>query len=63
MYKRILVPLDGSSMGDRVLPYVRDLGKKLDAKVELFRIYYPEPEFFPRAIRVPRPASSFGVLP
>jgi len=46
MYKRILVPLDGSPMGDRVLPYVRNLGKKLDAKVELFRVFYPEPEFF-----------------
>jgi hypothetical protein len=37
MYKRILVPLDGSPMGDRVLPYVGNLGRKLDAKVELFR--------------------------
>ena len=46
MYKRILVPLDGSPMGDRVLPYVRNLGKKLDAKVELFRVFDPEPEFF-----------------
>ena len=46
MYKRILVPLDGSPLGDRVLPYVRNLGKKLDAKVELFRVFDPEPEFF-----------------
>ena len=46
MYKRILVPLDGSPMGDRVLPYVRNLGKKLDAKVDLFRVFDPEPEFF-----------------
>ena len=35
--------MDGSPMGDRVLPYVRNLGKKLDAKVELFRVFYPEP--------------------
>ncbi len=46
MYKRILVPLDGSPMGDRVLPYVKNLGKKFDAKVELFRVFDPEPEFF-----------------
>ena len=46
MYKRILVPLDGSPMGDRVLPYVRNLGKKLNAKVELFRVFDPEPAFF-----------------
>lgn len=46
MYKRILVPLDGSRMGDRVLPYVRNLGRKLDAKVELFRVFDNPPEFF-----------------
>lgn len=46
MYSRILVPLDGSPLGDRVLPYVRNLGKKLDAKVELFRVFDPEPEYF-----------------
>ncbi len=53
MYKRILVPLDGSLTGDRVLPYVRNLGRKLDAKVKLFRVFdersefsYPEPFLF-----------------
>lgn len=46
MYKRILVPLDGSPMGDRVLPYVRMLGKKLGARVELFRVFDPQPEYF-----------------
>ncbi|MDA1128886.1 MAG: universal stress protein [Chloroflexi bacterium] len=46
MYKRILVPLDGSPLGDRVLPYVRMLGRKLEAKVELFRVFDPQPEFF-----------------
>ena len=45
MYKRILVPLDGSPLGDRVLPYVRMLGKKLGAKVELFRVFDPHPEY------------------
>jgi nucleotide-binding universal stress UspA family protein len=46
MYSRILVPLDGSPLGDRVLPYVRNLGKKLGAKVELLRVFDPEPEYF-----------------
>jgi nucleotide-binding universal stress UspA family protein len=46
MYSRKLVPLDGSPLGDRVLPYVRNLAKKLDAKVELFRVFDPEPEYF-----------------
>lgn len=46
MYRRILVPLDGSPTGDRVLPYVRHLGRKLDAKVELFRVFDSQPEYF-----------------
>jgi len=46
MYKRILVPLGGSPTGDRVLPYVRNLRRKLGAKVELFRVFESEPEYF-----------------
>ncbi len=46
MYRRILVPLDGSRTGDRVLPYVRNLGRKVDAKVELFRVFNFQPEYF-----------------
>ena len=46
MYKRILVPLVGSPLGDRVLPYVRLLGRKMEAKVELYRVFDPQPEFF-----------------
>ena len=45
MYKRILVPLVGSPLGDRVLPYVRLLGRKMEAKVELYRVFDPQPEF------------------
>lgn len=46
MYKRILVPMDGSPLSDRVLPYARMLGKGLGAKVELYRVFDPDPEFF-----------------
>ena len=46
MYQRSLVPLDGSPLSDRVLPYVRTLGRKLGAKVELFRVFDPHPEYF-----------------
>jgi len=46
MYKLIVVPLDGSPLGDRELPYVRNLGRKLEAKVELFRVYDPDPGYF-----------------
>lgn len=44
--RRILVPLDGLPTGDRVLPYVRNLGRKLDAKVKLFRVFDSQPEYF-----------------
>lgn len=41
MYARILVPLDGSSVADQVLPYVRLLGKGFQAQVELLRVFEP----------------------
>jgi nucleotide-binding universal stress UspA family protein len=43
MYARILVPLDGSRVADQVLPYVRLLGKGLEARVDLLRIFEPVP--------------------
>ncbi|MCI0843854.1 MAG: universal stress protein [Chloroflexi bacterium] len=46
MYKRILAPLDGSPMGDKVIPYVKNLGKTFEAEVELFWVFDPRPEFF-----------------
>lgn len=36
----ILVPLDGSELGEAVLSMVADLAKKLDLDVELFRAYH-----------------------
>ncbi|MFC2002057.1 universal stress protein [Chloroflexota bacterium] len=45
MYEKILVPLDGSKVGETALPYVEDLVSKLspDAKVEvtLLRVIPP----------------------
>ncbi len=46
VYNRILVPLDGSEHGSQAIPYARILGKSLGAKVELFRVFDPQPEFF-----------------
>jgi nucleotide-binding universal stress UspA family protein len=39
MYQRILVPLDGSPLAEQVLPYVRILGKALQAPIELLRTF------------------------
>lgn len=38
MYTRIIVPLDGSRLAEQVLPYVRILGKGLQAPVEVLRL-------------------------
>jgi nucleotide-binding universal stress UspA family protein len=38
MYKKILVPLDGSATAEKVLPYVRTLAGRLKSQVELLGI-------------------------
>jgi nucleotide-binding universal stress UspA family protein len=37
--KRIIVPLDGSELSERVLPYVEGLAKNLDLEVKLIGVY------------------------
>lgn len=44
MYNRILVPLDGSPLAERVLSYVRVLAKGFGAHVELLQVFSPAPE-------------------
>ena len=41
MYKKILVPLDGSALSEGILPYVRSLARGIDAPVELLRVNDP----------------------
>jgi nucleotide-binding universal stress UspA family protein len=41
MYKKILVPLDGSILSEAVLPYVRSLARGLNVPVELLRVDDP----------------------
>ncbi|HXH10598.1 MAG TPA: universal stress protein [Alphaproteobacteria bacterium] len=40
MYKRILVPLDGSTLAEGVLPHVTELAKSLGAEVVLLRVAF-----------------------
>lgn len=40
LLKAILVPLDGSELGEGVLPMIADIAKRLDLEVELFRAYH-----------------------
>lgn len=46
MYKKILVPLDGSSPGEQAIPFVSLLGSRLKCPVELVRVYEPEPVYY-----------------
>lgn len=40
MFKKILVPLDGSELAAKILPYVVDLAKTHDSQVTLLYVYY-----------------------
>jgi nucleotide-binding universal stress UspA family protein len=49
MYKKILVPLDGSTLAEKVLPHAQALAKSEDAELVLLRVPLPpSPEFFAR---------------
>lgn len=40
MYKKILVPLDGSELAEKVLPHARELAKVLGSKLILVRVAF-----------------------
>ncbi|MCB0123852.1 MAG: universal stress protein, partial [Caldilineaceae bacterium] len=41
MYKRILVPLDGSKRAERILSYVEELALKFESKLILLQVVEP----------------------
>ena len=41
MYRKILVPLDGSEMAECVLPHVEEIAKRCQAEVVLFQVCQP----------------------
>ena len=41
MYSKILVPLDGSTLSEGILPYVRSMARAIHVPVELFRVNDP----------------------
>lgn len=43
-FRRILLPLDGSSLGEAALPYVEELASVTGAEVVLFHVVNPRPE-------------------
>jgi nucleotide-binding universal stress UspA family protein len=43
MYKRALVPLDGSSVAESIIPFILDIAGPLDMEVVLLRVVEPIP--------------------
>jgi nucleotide-binding universal stress UspA family protein len=41
MYKKIVVALDGSEVAEEVLPYVEDIGTKMNSQIVLLRVSLP----------------------
>jgi nucleotide-binding universal stress UspA family protein len=41
MYKKILVPLDGSTRAEAILPHVEDVADRFDAKIILLKVADP----------------------
>jgi len=41
VYKRIVVPLDGSSLAEQVLPYACLLAEALHSRLDLLRVFAP----------------------
>src|SRR5262245_39150649 len=44
MYKRVLVPLDGSATGETILPVILQIAGPLDLEVVLLRVLEPYPK-------------------
>jgi nucleotide-binding universal stress UspA family protein len=44
--KRVIVPLDGSGLAERVLPYARELASKLNLDMQLVRTYSLPPDAY-----------------
>jgi nucleotide-binding universal stress UspA family protein len=40
MFKKILVPLDGSEMAEKIVPQVTELAKTINAQVVLLHVFY-----------------------
>lgn len=43
MYKRVVVPLDGSALAEAILPFIIDIAGPLDLEVVLLRVLVPVP--------------------
>jgi nucleotide-binding universal stress UspA family protein len=46
LFRRILVPLDGSETGEAALPYVKTMMEKLRSEVTLLQVIFPSPRVY-----------------
>lgn len=47
MYRKILVPLDGSERAEKIIAHVAELAEQFDAEVVLLSVFQPEPVVVP----------------
>src|SRR6266516_368250 len=59
MYERILVPLDGSQVAEKILPYVEALADKFGSSVTLLRAIAPLDAFITSTAAVPIMGQAF----
>jgi len=52
MYKKILIPLDGTQLAELVLPYAKELAGRLDLDITILRICTPDEEAFKAMHRI-----------
>jgi nucleotide-binding universal stress UspA family protein len=51
MYKRVLVPLDGSPLAEAVIPFLTEMAGPLDMSVVLLRVLEPVPPLIVEGLR------------
>jgi nucleotide-binding universal stress UspA family protein len=59
MYERILIPLDGSQVAEKILPYVEALADKFGSSVTLLRALTPLDAFITSTAAVPIMGQAF----
>ena len=47
MFKKILVPLDGSTFSERALPYAVEMARHFDGEILLLQVVQPAPVIYP----------------
>ncbi|MCB0190866.1 MAG: universal stress protein [Anaerolineae bacterium] len=47
MYRKILVPLDGSPRAEKIIDHIMEIAEQFDAEVILLSVYQPEPVIVP----------------